>query len=204
MSPASVLRVSGQTDVCLRERSNHNPVVFRLVWGLVTSVCVASPGWASEQPGFPEDDIDARIAQVNEGELRFLNEPPPTPVHHHYNEIDIGPDSLDTGWVQLSQCHRHLDPVPASEIVYRPERIRGLRILETEGVGSAWVEGPSVQLEDVRKGARVCIAAESRALEPMPRGVTACATDLTCAASSTASIPWVSASISTTHPTDSS
>lgn len=136
----------------------------------MASICVVTQVWASAEPEFPDDDVEARIARVNEGDLRFLSEPPEKPVHHHHNRIEIGPDSLGTGWVRLSQCHRNLDPVPATEIVYRPERIRNLRIVEVEGVGASWVEGASVQLEDVGQGASLCVAAESRALEPLPGG----------------------------------
>jgi hypothetical protein len=121
-----------------------------------------------------EEDWTADPAEltrsVNEGELHFLQQPPPKPVHHHLNHIRIGGDSPKHGWVVLEQCHHDLDPVSATQIVYHPDRIRGLRILSTSGIGQARVEGPSIQLQDVRHGARLCLSAESQALQTLPDG----------------------------------
>ena len=125
---------------------------------------------------FPFDDPGAgaeaeeRALGVNEGRLHFLTEPPQRAVHHHRNRILITASSLDGGWVGLEQCHHHLDPVPASEVVYRAERVRALRILVSTNIGESWVEGASVQLRDVRPGASLCVAAQSRALHPLAEG----------------------------------
>jgi hypothetical protein len=119
---------------------------------------------------FPDDDLEERISRVNTGALRFLPEPPATPVHEHRNEIRIHPASLDHGWVGLTQCHRNLDPVPAVEIVFRPERTRGLRIVSERNVGAVRVEGATVQLQDVQRGAELCLELESRALAGRPEG----------------------------------
>lgn len=150
-----------------RRHGTAAALLFVLQVGLF--LIVANAG-SSDLAEFPDDDVESRIAQVNEGELRFLSEPSTEDVHHHDNGIRITADSLATGWVGLRQCHEHLDPVPASEIVYRPDRIRDLRILEAVGVGASRVDGASVQLEDVRPGARVCVSAETRALQRLPEG----------------------------------
>jgi hypothetical protein len=105
------------------------------------------------------------IGQVNEGELRLLDRAPDKPVHHLHNRIHIQPDSLDTGWVKLEQCHEQLDAFPRSQIVYHAERIRKLTITRRQGIARAWVEGVSIQLRDTRKGAAICIRGETRALE---------------------------------------
>ncbi len=110
------------------------------------------------------DDFEERAAAVNEGKLQFLVRPPAKPVHHHHNRIVVVPSSLKDGWVTLEQCHEHLDPVPRVEIVFRPDRIQGLRVSAQNQVGRAWVEGASIQLEDVQPGARLCLRAQSRAL----------------------------------------
>ena len=120
--------------------------------------------------GFPEDDLEWRIERVNEGRLRFLEHPPQQPVHHHSNRIRITRSSLADGWVALEQCHNHLDAVPASQILYHPERIRAIRILSSEGIGVSRVQDHSVQLQDVGDGARLCLQAESRALRQLPEG----------------------------------
>jgi len=119
---------------------------------------------------FPEDDLEVRIERVNEGELRFLEQPPQRPVHRHSNLIRITSTSLKDGWVKLEQCHEGLDAVPELQILYHPQRIRAIRILDSEGVGAFRVEGPSVQLRKVGEGARVCLRAESRALQKLPEG----------------------------------
>jgi hypothetical protein len=55
-------------------------------------------------------------------------------------------------------------------VLYNGEKIRGLSIVQRTGVGEAWVEGPSVQLRNVERGARPCVTAQTRALEPDGRG----------------------------------
>ena len=116
--------------------------------------------------GFPaaDDDLNARIEAVSEGELLFLSAPPEGKTHHHINRITITESSLDDGWVKLEQCHEHLDPVGALEIVFHPETIRNITILSRENIGASRVEASRVDLEDIRPDARICIAAESRAL----------------------------------------
>jgi hypothetical protein len=110
------------------------------------------------------DDSSSRIAAVNEGELVFLRQPPAKPVHHHQNIITLDDTALATGWAQLKQCHDHLDRVPATQIVFREERVRDLEIVSQEGIGRAWVEGASVQLRDVGPGARICLRLQSLVL----------------------------------------
>ncbi len=117
-----------------------------------------------------EDLFWKSIDQVNEGELRFLTQAPDKPVHHLRNSIRILPDSPTTGWVKLEQCHEHLDAFPRSQIVYNADRIRRLAITRRQGIGQAWVEGPSIQLRDTGKGASICIRAETRALESADAG----------------------------------
>jgi hypothetical protein len=120
---------------------------------------------ASASRSFDDLDIDDfDTSQVNDGALVFLTRPPERPVHHMHNDIVITASSLEDGWVTLAQCHEHLDNVPAAQIVFHPERIRNLRVTQSEQIGHAWVEGPSVQLEDISAQARLCLSAESRAL----------------------------------------
>ena len=110
------------------------------------------------------DDLQARIARVNEGTLTFLASPPEKPVHHHHNELWMGAGSLEDGWLVLQQCHEPLDAVPRSQVVFRDERIRNLSVASASGIERVWVEGPSVQLAGVGAGAHLCVAADSRAL----------------------------------------
>lgn len=117
------------------------------------------------------DDFDMQSADaVNEGALRFLEAPPAAPVHHHQNRVGITAASLRSGWVALQQCHAHLDAVPRSQITFRAGHVRHLRIDSFSGIGRAWIEGPSVQLEDVAPGARLCLSAQTRALRDTGAG----------------------------------
>ncbi len=111
------------------------------------------------------------VAGVNDGPLNFLAQAPTKPVHHHQNHLFVRDDSLDTGWVRLEQCHRHLDPVPRTQVVYHPERIRHIVILRSEHIGKAWVQDNTVQLEQVEPAAVLCIRAETRALVDEGGGV---------------------------------
>jgi hypothetical protein len=119
---------------------------------------------------WPDDDLEERIASVSDGELRFLTPRATVAAHRHVNRIRIDPGSLVDGWVSLEQCHTRMDAVPAAEVKFHPERIRGLRVTGAERIGRAWVEGPSVQLQNVGHGARLCVAAESRALLALGEG----------------------------------
>lgn len=114
--------------------------------------------WAAD--GWPDDSVD----HVNEGELEFLAEPPVDLVHHHENVVILDRSSLGDGWVTLEQCHRHIDKVARAQIIFRPDRIRGLRITVSENIERAWVEGASVQLTDIRQDSLLCLSAESFAL----------------------------------------
>jgi hypothetical protein len=120
---------------------------------LLAALAVAAPARA-----------DFETLDINEGELRFLSEPPRNPPHLHSSHVQITEDTLRSGWVRTRQCHYHLDQVRALQIVFNPARMRQLQILRADNVGRAWIEGPTVQLEDVGANAIVCITSENRTL----------------------------------------
>jgi len=107
-------------------------------------------------------DVDetARALAVNEGELVFLAAPPANAVHHLRNRLTLGAESLRDGFVELYQCHDHLDAVHEAQVVYRYQRLRNLRIDSQRGIDKVWVEGATVQMVDIGKDARLCIRAE--------------------------------------------
>jgi hypothetical protein len=109
-------------------------------------------------------------AEVNEGNLRFLDKAPDTPVHHHQNRITLTADSIATGWARLEQCHSHIDAVPSSQVVYSRQRIRDLRVTRADNIGKAWVQENTVQMENVGRDATLCVEAETRALAANDRG----------------------------------
>jgi hypothetical protein len=45
--------------------------------------------------------------------------------------------------------------------------VRDLQVLRTENIGRAWVQGPTVQLENVNPKALLCIQTETKALSPL-------------------------------------
>jgi hypothetical protein len=116
------------------------------------------------------DDFEERARRVNEGELVFLATPPERPVHHHLTRLEITPEGLGSGWVVLQQCHDRIDRVPSAQIVYQPGKLRRLEIAGYRNIGSAWVEGDSVQLRNVAADAQLCVVAETRALHDLGEG----------------------------------
>lgn len=101
---------------------------------------------------------------INSGELEFLAAPPDKRIPHSRNHLYITATSLDDGWVGQAQCHEELDPVPLAEVVYSYREMRDLRVVSTKGIGRAWIEGQSVQLQDIAHGAVLCVAAAARLL----------------------------------------
>ena len=144
----------------------HWPV--NLAFLLLLTMLMASPAssmsdeeWENYWPSDDEKILNA----INDGELSFLDKLPEKPVHHHHNTLTVHPSSIDTGWVKMDQCHEHLDKFPRAQILYKKGRIRDLRITRQVNIGQAWVEGHSVQLTNVGSDARLCVQAESRALD---------------------------------------
>lgn len=119
---------------------------------------------SAAEPGFES------AADVSEGALRFLETPPTKPVHHHHNTFRIDENSLDSGWVHLSQCHQNLDAVPRTQITFREGFVRDLKLVSFSGIESARTEGASVHLVNVEPGAKLCLSALTRALRPAGKG----------------------------------
>ncbi|MFO8024960.1 hypothetical protein [Thiohalophilus sp.] len=107
---------------------------------------------------------------VNEGNLVFLQQPPDKPVHHHHNKLVISALSLSTGWVWLQQCHANMDEFSRVQILFKKGRIRDLAITRADNISESWVEDNSVQLRDVRAGARLCVSGWTQALENRENG----------------------------------
>ena len=145
-----------------------------LLWGLAGGMTFAedAPAEAAfpDEEDWPEMDLEARIAAVSDGELRFVGPERAAETHRHVNRIRIGAESLSEGWIELTQCHENLDAVRAAQILFSAERIRDLEVVSAEGIGRAWVEGHSVQLTDIAPEATLCIRAESRAMSALGEG----------------------------------
>lgn len=122
----------------------------------VIALCCVAALHAAEQEISPD--------KINEGELHFLPEAPARPPHLQSSHLAITDDSLKTGWIRMKQCHHHLGPTPALQVVFHRGRVRNLQILETQHVGRVWIEGSTVQLTEVGKDAMLCILSENRSL----------------------------------------
>jgi hypothetical protein len=140
------------------------PLIFTLLL-LLAPVTASTTEVPNDEWLDADDDLEARIARVNGGDLVFLSKPPSGPVHHHHSQITLDADSLDNGWVTMVQCHSHLDAVPRTQVVYHQTRSRDLSILSYENIEQAWVEGHTVQLADVGHAASICIRVRTRTLE---------------------------------------
>lgn len=87
-------------------------------------------------------------------------------VHKIQMHLSHSEQSLETGWVKMHQCHHDMAPTGRSSVDFRPERVRGLQLLLSKGVGKAWVgeRGISVEMEDVSRGNEVCFQGEVRSV----------------------------------------
>ena len=142
---------------------------------LVMLVLVRLAGAATDDDrwldGFgDEPDLMELTRAVNEGELAFISSDAANGAHAHLNHILITRESLEQGWVTLEQCHENIDAVPAAQILFKEGGVRKLEIASSQNIGRAWVEGHSVQLEDIARQARLCIHAETRALHQLGDG----------------------------------
>ena len=154
----------------LNDNSIEARIASRLWPGLLMAwLWLPSPLPAESEFDVPDEewlfsDWEEQAAEVNEGALQLLPQPPTEPVHRHINRIAISAESLRSGWVTLHQCHENLDAVPALQIQYRRGRTRSLEISEIRHIEKAWVEGDSVQLQNVGRGSRLCLRLQTRAL----------------------------------------
>jgi hypothetical protein len=123
---------------------------------------------------FNSDTLDPpryqNTAEVNEGELVFLSDVPGKPLHHHHNTLTILPASLNDGWILIEQCHTNIDKVSAAQILFDKNRVRNISIVAYKNIEKAWVEGASVQFENVGEDAQLCIQANTRSLKQLANG----------------------------------
>ena len=149
-------------------------------YGLITSMVLLMSVWseislaqpsADDMQNWLEGDEENKALQVNEGSLAFLATPPKgKKTHSVINTITISNASLKSHWVDLYQCHKNLDPVAATEIVYAYHHIRNLRIEHYYGMEKAWIENQTVQMQNIGKGASLCVIAQVQILIPTNEG----------------------------------
>ena len=131
---------------------------------LLISVMLAATETPSDE-GWLDDDSESRALQVNEGQLKFI-----APIHdksilHSDTHLWITAESMQTGWVEMHQCYRHLDVVGRTDVVYAYSEMSNLRVTKAEQIAQIRVKPHWVELEDVEKGAELCVQAKVRILK---------------------------------------
>lgn len=138
-------------------------LLFILLFLFVIPVLQAeTPPSASELEEWFMNDELTPPSQSSDSHLKFIATPTDKAALHSVNAISISRQSLITGWVELVQCYQHLDAVPVMEVVYHYKNMRNLTIIKKQNIEQAYVQGQSVQLENVTKNARLCVQSEVR------------------------------------------
>lgn len=148
---------------------SHKPRLFPLLYLLwLVPPCTTFAGEPSEEElerWFESDEQHYPFEKRGGDEhLEFVTPDPAQRIPLSQTRLRLSPQSLQSGWAGIVQCHDRLDPVPDAEVVYRFRQMRELRITEASDIGHAWVEGQSVQLKDVGKSARLCVELEAKVL----------------------------------------
>lgn len=133
--------------------------------------CAPGPSEKELEDWFNDDDrAHPYEGSVGDEQLEFLSSPPAKRIPHSKSRLHILPDSPDDGWVNLQQCYDKLDAVPELQVVYEYKQMRDLRVTHSSKIGKHWVEGQSVQLQDIEHGARLCVTAQVRIFYTNPDG----------------------------------
>ena len=130
------------------------------LYGLGQIICLAGL-CLSASPALALDFDDI----AKEGELRFLAKHPEPDSYAYESHVDINADSLTTGVVGVSTCHRKLDPIRKVVIAFNPRRLIGLQVISHSGIEAVEAQGHHVTLTNVSRGANICINLTSKALD---------------------------------------
>lgn len=117
-------------------------------------------------------DWEEKASKISEGELRFLLPDNELNFHRIENFVTISDKSLDTGWINISQCHYQLDPVPVTEIVYQYKQMSELNVVRSRYIDEVRVKNHSVELFNVKHGAELCLNYSVKHLTKIPQGWT--------------------------------
>lgn len=148
---------------------NHMKKILTFILATISPVLLAEDEISPEEleRWFNSDSMEPpRYKQVNEGRLVFLANPPGGKLHHHHNSLTILPESLNSGWVILKQCHENIDKVAAAQILFKADRIKDIKIIQYSNIKKVWVEDASVQMENISENATLCLTAYTHSLLP--------------------------------------
>ena len=110
---------------------------------------------------FNSDD-ELPTTKVNGGQLKFLASKPTKKTFHSVINVTLNQNSIDNGWVTLTQCYKNLDPIRRTAIVYRKNLLKDLTVISSTNIKTAEVSGNKVFLQDVAKNASLCVSLKSR------------------------------------------
>ncbi len=115
---------------------------------------------------FNTDSLEPpRYKEVNDGQLVFLAQKPDKQLHHHHNSVTILPNSLSDGWILIKQCHSNIDKVAAAQILFKAGKVKNIKVVSSENIEKTWVEGASVQMENIKADAELCVQANTHSLK---------------------------------------
>lgn len=136
--------------------------MIKAAWllGLVISAAPAA---------FAADDDLERLLEIGDEPFEPVTWPLRDPPFVHQKSLRLTPSSIGDGWVKNAQCHTRFAKMPSLQIVFNPDTIRNIEIVEAENVAGAWIEGASVQLEQVNENSRLCLRSDNRLLSKNPK-----------------------------------
>ena len=146
---------------------------FRTIVGTIIALLIPVMLVAAETPideSWLDNDDESRALQVNEGQLNFIAPAPDQAILHSDTHLWITAESTQTGWVKMHQCYRHLDVIGRTDVVYAYREMDNLQVTKAEKIAQTRVKPHGLELEDVEKGAELCVQAKVRVLQRLSDG----------------------------------
>ena len=125
---------------------------------------MSNPAFQMDE-GWLDDDTEWSTSHINEGRLEFIAPIYDQSVLHSDTHLWISNDSKQTGWVKMQQCYRNLDAVSRTDVVYAYRKMKNLQVTRGEEIARIRVGQHRVELEDVGKGALLCVSADVEVLQ---------------------------------------
>jgi hypothetical protein len=110
------------------------------------------------------DEIDG----INDGQLMFLPAIPAADkqiLYHLQNRIKLSPNSLETGWVELEQCHQNLGVTQKMAITFGKGKTQDLEIVSFTDIDKAWVDADNIEIIGAGAASSICIRGKLLTLE---------------------------------------
>jgi len=136
---------------------------------VVIALLILPPSASAKEFLSPKDlerwfhsDDEHPTREVSDGQLTFLNSKVKKGTFRSDIDITIDQNSIDNGWVTLTQCYSNLDSIHRTAIVFRKNFIKNLTVLSSKNIKLAEVSGNKVLLQDITKNASLCVGINSR------------------------------------------